>query len=255
MSAASNGSKKNGNKARKSSESKVVPQKKSKVEDSSSSGSDSDSEESVKLVKKSAKKARKQSSSSSDSGSDSSEASAPKKGAKKAKKAESSSSSGSDSDESEKPSKKTSRKASKVEADSDSEAKKDSANVEEAKTETDEHAGKLELFVQGMSFDTTEETLRSVYEPSVNLLNASISNIRERLSLSTPSIPLPERHLRLPTRKRLMVEPYGLSSQDKLPEDTEPNLEEEKPTLFSLETLDSEPSNGLLRNSSRSADK
>ena len=130
---------------------KAAPAKKAAKKDSSSSDSDSSDEKPVKKAAP-AKKAAKESSSDSDS----SEAKPVKKAAKKAA---SSSGSGSDSDESEK---KPSRKASKAEKSDDEEMKTD-AKVEETPAVSDEHDGKTELFIQGMSFDTTEDTLQEFF--------------------------------------------------------------------------------------------
>ena len=61
------------------------------------------------------------------------------------------------------------------------------------------------------------------------------------------------------TKKISMVEPSGLSSVDKLLEDTNHKVElmehqPVRPTPFSLETLDSELNNGPSKNSSRAAE-
>jgi len=149
--AASNASVASSNKAKK-------VQKKAKVE----SSSDSDSDESVKVVAKPSKKVAKKDS-SSDSESD---AKPVKKAAKKAAAKKESSSSSSDSEEPAP--KKTSRKQSKVEeasgSSSDSEAKADNTPAaEETPAVSDEHDGKQELFVQGLSFDTTEDGLHEFF--------------------------------------------------------------------------------------------
>jgi len=69
-------------------------------------------------------------------------------------------------------------------------------------------------------------------------------------------MPLLERPNKRPTKKNSMVEASGLNSPDKLLEDTKLVPQEvEKPLLFSLETLVSEPSNGPSKNSSRAAVK
>jgi len=44
-------------------------------------------------------------------------------------------------------------------------SRKNSVAVEEAPAVSDEHDGKLELFVQGLSFDTTEESLSGFFSP------------------------------------------------------------------------------------------
>lgn len=160
------------NKSKKTAETKQVPQKKKKVE--SSSDSDSSSDESVKVVaKKASKKVVKKAESSSDSDS-SSDAKPVKKTSRKASAAKASSSD-SDSDSSDaKPAKKVSRKASAAkESSSDSDAEEKPAKAEEksadAEAVSDEHDGKLELFVQGLSFDTTEESLREFFGSFGNL--------------------------------------------------------------------------------------
>ena len=70
-------------------------------------------------------------------------------------------------------------------------------------------------------------------------------------------MPLLESANKSPTKKNLMEEASGLNSPDKLLEVTNktPPQEVERPPLSSLETLVSEPSNGLLKNSSRAAVK
>ena len=78
---------------------------------------------------------------------------------------------------------------------------------------------------------------------------------REKLSLSTPAMMMPERPSMVPTKKTSMVELSGLSSVDKPLEDTNHKVEPMEPQLvrqtpFSLETLDSELNNGPSKNSS-----
>ena len=82
---------------------------------------------------------------------------------------------------------------------------------------------------------------------------------REKLSLSTLLMPMLEKHSMELTKKTSMVELSGLSSVDKLLEDTNLKvvpMEHQlvRQTPFSLETLDSELNNGPLKNSSRVAE-
>ena len=151
------------NKSKKTAEKQAVPQKKNKKAASSSSDSDS-SEESVKVIK-SSKKAAAKKDSSSDSDSSSDAKPVKKTASKAAAKKVSSSDSDSDSDSDAKP-KKATKAAAKKDSSSDSDSEEKPAKAEEKAASDneeevkDEHDGKLELFVQGLSFDTTEDGLR-----------------------------------------------------------------------------------------------
>ena len=162
---------------------KAAPKKQKKE----SSSDDSDSDSSVPVIKAKAGKkapAKKAASSSSGSDSDSSEAKPVKKGkAAPAKKA--ASSSGSDSDSSDAapakkaaPKKKAAASSSGSDSDSGSDSKpaaeeaKAPAEAEEA--DSGEHAGKTELFVQGLSFDTTEQSLAAHFEPYGELVKCKL---------------------------------------------------------------------------------
>jgi len=125
-----------------------VPQKKA-----AASSSDSDSEESVKLVKKAAAPVKKAAKKDSSSDSDSSDAKPVKKAApaKKAASKKDSSSSDSDSD------------VKKADSDNETPAKAEEVAGDEEEEVKDEHDGKLELFVQGLSFDTDENSLREFF--------------------------------------------------------------------------------------------
>jgi nucleolin len=127
---------------------------------------ESDSDSSSSSSSSDAKPARKNSNVS--------KASSSKKASKKTKKADSSSSSGSDSDSSEaKPAKK--KAAASSSSGSDDSSSEEEAKPVEKKEEVsapvvaesdpnDPNAGKLELFVQGVSFDTTDDSLRAHFE-------------------------------------------------------------------------------------------
>lgn len=152
-------SKNSGTKARKTSEDKRVPAKKSKKESSSSDDSDSSSD-----AKPAAKKAAKKDS-SSDSDSDSDK--------KVSKKKADSSSSGDDSDSS-------SSSGSDEKADNGATAV-DTPKVEEKKSgdaagvdKNDPNFGKVELFVQGCSFDSDENSLRAAFEPHGTLTKVKV---------------------------------------------------------------------------------
>merc|ERR1711957_976433 len=141
---------------------KAAPAKKAAVVSDSDSSS---SEEDVKVVAKPSKKAAKKESSSDSS---SEEKPAPKKKAAK-KAASSSSGSGSDSSESEKPAKKAAKKAASS-SDSGSEAEAVAEVAEEAPVAkaapvnvSAEDEGKTELFVRGISMNTYEEGLKTMF--------------------------------------------------------------------------------------------
>merc|ERR1711957_921626 len=143
---------------------KAAPAKKAAVVSDSDSSS---SEEDVKVVAKPSKKAAKKESSSDSS---SEEKPAPKKKAAK-KAASSSSGSGSDSSESEKPAKKAAKKAaSSSDSGSGSEAEAVAEVAEEAPVAkaapvnvSAEDEGKTELFVRGISMNTYEEGLKTMF--------------------------------------------------------------------------------------------
>jgi len=122
--------------------------------------SSSDSDESEKPAAKgkaaAAKKQAKAASSSDDDSDDNSSDAAPaKKAAKKDSSSGSGSGSGSSSDAEEAPAKEGSRK--------NSEAAAATAPAATTVDESDPNFGKLELFVQGLSFDTTEDGLHALF--------------------------------------------------------------------------------------------
>jgi nucleolin len=143
---------------------KAAPAKKAPAKKESSSDDDSSSEsEKAKPVRKNsaasgknAKNAKKDSSSDSDS-SESEKPAAKKAPAKKAAAKKESSSSSSDEEE-EAPAKKTSRKAS----------------AQHQAPADDGNDGKTELFVTGLSFDTTEDTLRPFFEEHGELVKCKL---------------------------------------------------------------------------------
>lgn len=147
-------SKTSATKARKTSVDKSVPAKKSKKDSSSSDDSDSSSD-----AKPAAKKAAAKKDSSSDSDSD-----------KKDTKKKSDSSSGDDSDSSsssgsdEKASNGATAPETKVEE------KKEAAPI----NKDDPNFGKVELFVQGCSFDSDENSLRASFEPHGTLTKVKV---------------------------------------------------------------------------------
>ena len=130
------------------------------------SSSDSDSSSDAKPVKKAApakKAAKKDSSSDSESSSDAKPVKKAEPKKKAAAKKESSSDSDSDS-ESEKPKKKAAKKDSSSDSESVAEKKDEEMKTETpAVAESDEHDGKTELFVQGMDFNTDENSLNAFF--------------------------------------------------------------------------------------------
>lgn len=150
MRAASNVSAKSAASAGSKGKAKAAP-KKQKV--ASESDSDSSSESAKPAPKKAAKKAA--SSSDSDSGSDSSSA----KPAKKAPAKKAASSDGSDSDSG----------SAKAEAPAATEAE-----ATPAAADAGEHAGKTELFVQGLAFETSEYSLRAFFETHGELVKCKL---------------------------------------------------------------------------------
>jgi nucleolin len=149
-------SKNSGTKARKTSEDKRVPAKKSK-KDSSSSDSDSSSD-----AKPAAKKAaKKDSSSDSDSDSD-----------KKDTKKKSDSSSGDDSDSSS--SSGSAEKASNGATAADTKVEEKKTSEAAPVDKNDPNFGKVELFVQGCSFDSDENSLRTHFEAHGTLTKVKV---------------------------------------------------------------------------------
>lgn len=172
---ASSASKSSAKKARKTSADQRVPSKK-KADSSDSSSSDSDSSDSDKKPqpkKQAAKATKKDSSSDSDSGSDSDSSDKDAKMKKNDKKA-ASSSSGSDEDSDSSSSSSGSGSDEKPANGATTAATKEEKKTSEPADENDPNFGKTELFVQGLDFNTDDNSLRAAFEPHGTLTKVKL---------------------------------------------------------------------------------